>query len=359
MGELLSPTLELSQRLGQRWVNIETARSLARETRDQLTEVFVDIDSDDTSIVVLGSLGREEFTPGSDIDWTLLVDGISDPNHHALSIIIGDMINTWASKPVGREGTFGTFVSSHDLIHKIGGEEDTNRNLTRRLLLLLESTRVGRPFALERVTKNILKRYLLEDQSFWRGTGGYGHHIPHFLLNDFARFWRTMAVDFAFKLRERSGKGWAIRNIKLRMSRILLFVAGLLDCFRCLVYFVPQHPRPEELFRNEEFRPAVVDFLSSIFSPPPLDIVASFLLDYPGPDGTASKLFGAYDRFLGMLSDSQTRDHLDGLPEGAGESDAVYQQARDISHHFRDALLDLFFDTKTELGQLTRLYGVF
>ena len=283
MGEPTSPTLQLSQRIGQRWTNIEIARDLARETRNQLVELFIDIDSDDTSIVVLGSLGREEFTLGSDIDWILLVDGIVDPNHFALFLDVEDKINAFASKRVGREKTFGVFVSSHDLIHKIGGEEDTNRNLTRRLLLLLESTRVGRPFALERVTKNILKRYLLEDQSFWRGTGGYGHHIPHFLLNDFARFWRTMAVDFAFKLRERSGKGWAIRNIKLRMSRKLLYVAGLLACFRCHLDFVPHHPHPEELFRKEEFRPAVVDFVNSVFSPPPLDIVASFFVGIPWP----------------------------------------------------------------------------
>ena len=69
-------------------------------------------------------------------------------------------------KEVGREKTFGAFVSSHDLIHNVGGEDDTNSNLTRRLLLLLESTPVGRPDARQRAVRNILKRYLMEDRGF-------------------------------------------------------------------------------------------------------------------------------------------------------------------------------------------------
>jgi UTP:GlnB (protein PII) uridylyltransferase len=84
MAEQPNQTLLLSQRVGESWANIESARVLSPSTLAQLREAFSDVDSDDTSIVVLGSLGREEFTPGSDIDWSLVLDGIADPNHHAL-----------------------------------------------------------------------------------------------------------------------------------------------------------------------------------------------------------------------------------------------------------------------------------
>ena len=101
----------------------------------------------------------------------MLVDGIADPIHHELFIEADRRIRDMAAKGVGSEKTFATFVSSHDLIHNIGGEEDTNNNLTRRLLLLLESAPLVGSVTHERVMRNILKRYLLEDRSFWRKNG--------------------------------------------------------------------------------------------------------------------------------------------------------------------------------------------
>jgi hypothetical protein len=356
MGEPSYPTLKLSERIGEQWQNIEASRQFSRQTLALLKAALADSDSDDTSVVVSGSLGREEFTSGSDFDWNLLVDGIADPNHHALLLDVRKKIKDVAKKSVGREGTFGDFVFSHDLIHRIGGEDDTNRNLTRRLLLLLESTPIGRSVAHKRVVKNILKRYLLEDRSFWRGTIGHGHHIPHFLLNDIARLWRTMAVDFAYKLRTRSGEGWAIRNIKLRMSRKLLYLSGLLACFRCHLIF-PREGR-ESVFGDEDLRLEVVDVVDSIFSDKPLDIIARLGIEYEHLYSTLSQLFGAYDEFLGILRDESSRKHLETLADGSGDSDPLYRQARTASHRFRDAILALLFDEKSELGSLTRLYGV-
>jgi predicted nucleotidyltransferase len=356
MGEPSYPTLELSRRIGVQWPNIEAARKFSRETLALLKRALADSDSDDTSVVVLGSLGREEFTSGSDIDWNLLVDGIADPNHHALFLDAQKKIKEVATKSVGREGTFDAFVSSHDLIHRIGGEDDTNRNLTRRLLLLLESAPIGRSIAYERVVKNILKRYLLEDLSFWRGTTVHSHHIPHFLLNDIARFWRTMTVDFAYKLRTRSGQGWAIRNIKLRMSRKLLYISGLVACFRCHLIF-PEEGR-ESVFGDEDLRLEVVNVVDAIFSDKPLDIIATFGIEHTHLYATLSQLFGAYDEFLGILRDDGLRKHLETLAEGSGDHDPLYRQARTMSHRFRDSILEMLFDEQSELGLLTRLYGV-
>ena len=79
MEEPSYPTLELSRRIGVQWSNIEATRKLSTQELAELKKVLADLDSEDISIVVFGSLARKEFTQDSDIDWCLLVDGIADP----------------------------------------------------------------------------------------------------------------------------------------------------------------------------------------------------------------------------------------------------------------------------------------
>ncbi len=350
-----SPVQELQDRLHARWEHVAAARDLATHVRAKLGQALRGFDSEDSSVVVSGSLARDEFTPGSDIDWTLLVDGQADPNVIEIVPPIELIVRAAAAKPLGREGTFGAMAFSHDLIHQIGGEDDTNRNTTRRILLLLESAPVGRPDAYERVLKNILQRYINEDDGFRRGSGKY--HVPRFLLNDFSRYWRTMAVDFAYKRRSRFGQGSAIRNFKLRMSRKLIYVSGLLTCFSCELKL---NNRPR-LFACPApvGSPECVACLRDFLKRTPLQILATALLAFPHLDPAARTLFGAYDRFLGLLADKTSRDHLDKLPLDPSPEDATWQEARRITHEFRDALLEIFFDKESGLYDLTRMYGVF
>lgn len=154
----------LQERVGGNWGRIAAARELAREKRTELRGALTSCDSGDTSIVVFGSLARDEFTSGSDLDWTLLIDGIADPTHLEIAHEIGRRVEKVGIKAPGREGTFGNMAFSHEIIHQIGGEDDTNRNTTRRILLLLESEVIGRREAYDRVLKNVLRRYLIEDR---------------------------------------------------------------------------------------------------------------------------------------------------------------------------------------------------
>jgi predicted nucleotidyltransferase len=346
---------EFEAQIGAKWLNIGASCDLSCRTRSELAKSLAGIDSEDTSIIVSGSLARNEFTHGSDIDWSLLVDGFADANHQAVREKVAPIINQYAGKGPGQEGTFGQLAFSHELVHQIGGEDDTNRNTTRRLLLLLESAVVGRPDAYERVVKNVLQRYILEDDGFVNTSGKY--HVPRFLQNDFARYWRTMAVDFAYKRRTRSGKGAAIRNLKLRMSRKLLYASGLLTCFGCHLERI-QRPAliPCSSVANTH---ECVACLRESMRRTPLEILASVFLRFPHLNDAGRTLFDAYDEFLGMLASDETRDALEKLPPRPSPDDRVWSCARRVSHSFRNGLLELFFDSKSGLYDLTRMYGVF
>jgi predicted nucleotidyltransferase len=351
----------LEKRTASNWGHLRDARLAAVREKIEITQALETFPTADASIVVVGSLARQEFTGGSDIDWTLVLDGISRPQDEQLARDIRKVLDDLKKKQPGREGVFGTLASSHDLIHRIGGQDDTNANTTRRILLLLESTPIGRADAHSRVLNNILFRYLEEDRGLWFGSND--SKVPRFLFNDVARYWRTMAVDFAYKQRTRPDGGFLLRNTKLRMSRKLLFLAGMITCFEC-------HTGVEASERREFYRSkpveAVIARLRHILARPPLEIVASSLLPYDKFDGSIKKLFTAYDEFVGILADEALlpsgitkRKHLDTLPLDKIEGDKVASEARDLSHRFRDAISEIFLTNETELGRLTLEYGVF
>jgi hypothetical protein len=166
-----------------------------------------------------------------------------------------------------------------------------------------------------------------------------------------------MAVDFAYKLRKRSGKGWAIRNIKLRMSRKLIYVSGLLACYRCHL----DHSLDEwkAIVQSPDHQSQMVEYFSGVFRETPLEILAGVLLRYDHLNDVAEQMLASYDGFLGILSDDNQRQHLESVTEENPEDDEVYRRARDLSRVFRDGLLAFFFDPQSDTERLTKNYGVF
>ena len=96
-----TPVQTLEARLSARWKNITEARDLSARTRSKLRKDLAGLDSDDSSIVISGSLARDEFTSGSDIDWTLLIDGQADPNIIDVLPRIQEIVSRAAKKPPG------------------------------------------------------------------------------------------------------------------------------------------------------------------------------------------------------------------------------------------------------------------
>jgi hypothetical protein len=347
---------ELRSRCNQAWLAIARADAEARRQLDRLRELLRHdgaargrIDSEDISVVVFGSLARGEWTSGSDLDWTLLVDGGADPDHAHTAQRMKELLEEGHFVPPGPTGVFGNLSFSHPLIHQIGGQDDTNRNTTQRMLLLLEAQPVDRADAYDRVIRGILRRYLQNDFRAFR------LKVPRFLLNDLHRFWRTVCVDYASKFRERAGRSSALRNIKLRMSRKLIFAAGLVTCYACDPRLLAQRDPAVAQSPTVE---GMVDYLRRLVARRPLDVIAEALQRWGRPE-TAEALLGAYDTFLSRLDDPAVRAHLSDLDPAQAEADGRFQELVEVSRSFDSALQRLFFDDSADLAALNREYGVF
>lgn len=351
-----SPYTELKKSLKAKWAHIDYCINQAEAKRKELLSKINDIENlEDTSVTVFGSLARNEYTPYSDIDWTLLIDGKVNPNHIKLKNGISNIIKNISKKEIGQEATFGGMTISHDLVHKIGGNEDTNKNTTQRILLLLESCPVGDRATYDEVKKQILSTYITEDAGLFNSE----NKIPRFLLNDIARYWRTMCVDFAYKRRSRDGKGWAIRTIKLRLSRKLIYVSGLLSCYSCNDSSLIARIRRAKL--PEKKQSILVNHLLDITSLTPLEILAKMVLQHKDLHEPARTVFDSYNDFIKLLRTKKNRDHLEKLSATQSNNDELYNYARQISHKFQNGLNSIFLDStiSPEYTDLTKKYGVF
>ncbi len=357
--QTLSPLFQLERVLNAHWPNLHAAFDATKTVLIELSQLVNGTARADSSIVVTGSLGRREYTQKSDLDWILLVDGAGDARDQKTFLELDRAIHgADRFKKPGREGTFGKLVFSQPIIHHIGGEEDSNSNTTRRILLLLEAVAIGESRAFERVRKGILLRYLNEDRGlFQRDHTNRIRWVPLFLLNDLARYWRTMTVDFAYKQFDRGNRGYAVRSIKLGISRKLMFASGLLACFWC----------DPEISRNDEQEPhpqTLIAHLDDFLSWTPLERLALFFSTHLANEAeflrkTALALFGAYDEFIGMLNQPDIREHLETMHPEEVDSDEIFKQARAIRRRFGEGIQNMFLDNRSPLYTLTIDKGVF
>jgi hypothetical protein len=302
---------------------LTAARKMTARRLEQRRELFADLPrDDDTAVVLLGSWGRHEVTSGSDDDYMVLVEGSRREGVRPAVEEVAERlaVDPSGSRTPGRDNLFGELVFSGDLIDNVGLDRDTNSNLTRRSLLMLESEWLAGAEIHADARREVIASYLSDTIKDFRP--------PRFFLNDLIRYWRTIGVDFVAKDRTRRGQGWGLRNAKLRTSRKLLFASGLLPLLRC----------------HEQRRADMLDFLVAQFSLPPADRLADAFLRYHALEHGVAVLV-AYDQFLGLLDDPAVRHELNAVSNG--------QQAA-MSEHFETvARLGIAIDA----GILGLLFG--
>ena len=321
----------LAQATGEAFAPIRAARARTAQGLAERRERLAGIELDpDACVVLMGSWGRHEVTSASDDDAIVLFGGV--PRHEARPDP-ADVARALGGPAPGTEGLFGETVWLQDLTGRIGLQHDTNANLTRRMLFLLESVAVAGQRAHAAARETLLQTYLADHERDYRP--------PRFLLNDLVRYWRTIAVDFEGKHRAREGEGWGLRHAKLRFSRKVLFAGGLLPVLEC--HTMPAGDMPA--------------FLARRFQTPPLDRIAGAFADRDMADAGARGL-NAYGAFLEMLDDEATRDELARLTEAESDASALFAQVRELGEELQAALLALLFEDR-ELERLVRDYLIF
>jgi predicted nucleotidyltransferase len=351
---------ELARRCDREWPTMAKSERDANFERARRAAEFSDsrLIPADTGLIVFGSMARGEWTQGSDFDWTLLIDGQVDGQHADIARKIAERVRPPDKKDrdqtPGPTGVFGGLTFSHDIVHFIGGDDDTNTNTTRRVLLLLESKSLTDDAVRERVLKAVLSRYVGEDLLYHEPAKFL---VPRFLLNDYVRYWRMMAVDSAQKRRDRVDK-WALRNVKLRLSRKLIFVAGFWACLSCRLSPSGELEASGHANDREAVRAEMTNFLFSFCGKPPLETLAEAFIRYEAWDA-AKRSFDAYEDFLTILNNADLRNRLETLAAADAVSDEIFVRAKRAAEEFQAGLTILFFGTNSELTSMAQIDGVF
>lgn len=289
--------------------NILEAKVYSEKTLGELRSAVEHLSLPSDSIVVtVGSLARREASSQSDLDYFIVLDGV---NNRDILKEVNEAISGLGLRPPSSTGAFAKAISSAEFLDKIGGNGESNDDLTRRMLFLLESDWIHGGAKYEALFDGVIERYIRD--------GITQHQLARFFLNDLIRYYRTICVDFEYKTAT-AGKSWGDRNIKLMFSRKLLYFSGL-------VAAAATAQSGCEFKRCE---------LKRLLRLSPL----SRIEDVCGQD--CHRILNRYDAFLGWMADGRIRELLKSTTPERGGHGEEFRSMKNAGHHFSWELESLF-----------------
>jgi hypothetical protein len=165
-------------------------------------------------------------------------------------------------------------------------------------------------------------------------------------------------VDFVYKQRADNDKKWALRNAKLRMSRKLIFAAGLAIVFLC--HLDGDADESLTLLRKKKDVSLLTAYIERQTVLTPLEIIAKVCLNLEIGQETTRAIFDSYDQFLAILDDSSKWSELEtGRSQDELRNSEVWGEIRQLSRAFHEGLVALFLKEDSRLQSLAMTYGVF
>jgi hypothetical protein len=294
----------------------DRAHHLSNTKLDEIRARLQSIVPSGEVVLTCGSYARREASPESDIDFFIITGQVSpdmEGKLHEPGWADGARSTISSIVPIepAEDGAFSSVETRDSMLVNIGGDRDNNHKITRRMLILLEGEWLFNESGLNDVRRHVLERYI--------GSGMTDHQLALFLLNDIIRYYRTIAVDYEFKITE-GGKPWGIRNIKLVFSRKLLYASGLFA-----VALTADAGRDKKIALLEElFRLPVIERMTTICGKRNMEGVLK-----------------SYDIFLDKMEKPEVRSRLKELKR-TERDDPIFRELKNEGHHFTRELLKLF-----------------
>ncbi|MDX5627205.1 MULTISPECIES: hypothetical protein [unclassified Brenneria] len=303
---------------------IDYSNNKISSIKQDIMSLFEGFNEFEFTIITTGSFGRREASDESDLDLFIFCSTQASKEFiESKKDNLTQLINKHVTKESGSTGTFGSDAIEifDNVLKNIGGTQDKNESLTRRMLLLLEGYPLYDETVFEKYRNMLINKYI-------DSTSEGSNRIDKFLLNDIIRYYRTITTDFQYKVEE-DGKSWGLRNIKLRFSRKLLYFAGILTVAEVI---------------SDEIHSERLKSISNHFNKPALERIFE-ITKKKSPHqclDLVSEIFSKYEIFLSSICDHEKRKELEGIKMKANRLDSVlYDDLSKDSNIFTEKLHEL------------------